>query len=1001
MATNINLSYPNFTLTPQAGTFGTINTTEATTRLRIKNTSGGLINDFTLSANILGELIAVEYCGPLNLTGIIDGVTFFTIERVSSTQCLVKRWETDVRFSLLNLKKETLHYTSGHYYYNIRAGAVEHYNRSFSFGQPDGRMYLDINNANQVVNGTTLFLGPSIDPDNPAATEKVTVNFVDGNRVHLNSPTRYQYAVGDSITFFNNVYLISELGFDGDPRYGTIFKLDAYSGAKLETRTGGEYARITGARWSTEVGGIACISNSQLLFVKPYDSYLQWKSMFLNNIFSNNKTTFEIYDVVFDQLSIYKLAKYATTKDDDGLKETEGWSTYNYQQDTLLPYTHNVSVYMYQQYMLAADISRIYVRTKDQFGISLRDVNINMYRDGSDLGALFDPLNGQAVTDSDGNADIGYTPGPGNPGYTGPAYVNVRADKSSSYTGSQYCWNSIFIDSKYEIFTDIGGGVSPFTGVGAGAGVTQDKLHSEGLYAWQIYDPFKTSHLERVGGDIETTVPLAYIICQTNFGSPGGWWVNGGHSSSVSTCWPWFQTTPAKTDGPRSNTPNMGCEWSCITWPPNPGETAIPICDGQYSPRVNFITQVLEFTQEGVPPKYYRDQVGNLDADDIKPLILPQPLWFLQYDKDMICETGCDLEDGMPVPHRLVLLDSEYTLGFSQLNLSKHSHWINGVHSLLLKTDVNLDQFIFVEDAVPSFWSEKNARETDIWIRMRPFAFSLNGDTLKFYIREVWTADDHHYDTGYYDVIQRYGWPPNNDIITLDYFLAAGNEQDPVLGIEFTFNNPDIFHHNSTVYVHIEIEDTAAEPNLIYTDYWFKVIPDFNAPYLINEDPVREEDHVALDTRLYFEIKDDGEGIDIDTLEVFLNSRTVYNAGWPANPDTVIEQVSINHYKVTIDLPFDLQYGKDYSVGVRVTDVSENRNKLRDSYRFYTRQSEAPWFTNFDPWKCRRGMPIFTDVSFVVLGAGDGVDAQTIRIQVHDKDVTDKSKITPIIYRIS
>ena len=77
MATNINLSYPNFTLTPQAGTFGTINTDEATTRLRIKNTSGGLVNDFTLSANIHpdNELIGIEYCGPLNLTEIIDNVT--------------------------------------------------------------------------------------------------------------------------------------------------------------------------------------------------------------------------------------------------------------------------------------------------------------------------------------------------------------------------------------------------------------------------------------------------------------------------------------------------------------------------------------------------------------------------------------------------------------------------------------------------------------------------------------------------------------------------------------------------------------------------------------------------------------------------------------------------------------------------------------------------------------------------------------------------------------
>ena len=329
--------------------------------------------------------------------------------------------------------------------------------------------------------------------------------------------------------------------------------------------------------------------------------------------------------------------------------------------------------------------------------------------------------------------------------------------------------------------------------------------------------------------------------------------------------------------------------------------------------------------------------------------------------------------------------------------MSKHSFWVDGSHTLTLDTNVSIDQFIFVEDAVPGFWSEKNPRETDIWIRMRPFAFSLNGDTLKFFVREVWTVDDQHYDTGYYNVIDRYGWPPNNERVTLEYFDAGGG----VLGIEFTYDNPDIYHHNALVYVHIEIYDTAAEPNFIYTDYWFRIIPDYKSPYLESENPDREEDQVALDTGLYFEIKDDGEGVDIDTLEVYLNSRIVYHALQPYNPNTVVEKVNLNHYKVTIDLPYDLQYGKNYSVGVRVNDISDNKNILRDGYRFYTRHSEVPWFTDFDPKLCKRGMPRFKDVSFLVLGAGDGVDEQTIRLQVHDKDVTDKSTILPVIYRVS
>ena len=302
MATNVNLSYPNFTLTPQAGAFGSINTSESDTRMRIKNTAGGLISDYTLSSNILPghELIGIEYCGPLNLTEMIDNVTFFTVERVNSTQCIVKRWETNSGFSTLDLKQQWYKYTTGNFHYDIRGMAVEHYHRLFDFAAPTGQNYIDMNSANKLQAGDTLFLGPSTDTDNPGATEKVTVSFINGDRVFLNSPLFYQYVFGDQITFFNNIYLISEKGLGGDTRYGTIYKHDIFSGARLEYQTSGEYARLRGARWSTEVGAIAAINKSQLLFIRPYDSYLKWKSMFLSNIEASNINYFTVYDVVFD-----------------------------------------------------------------------------------------------------------------------------------------------------------------------------------------------------------------------------------------------------------------------------------------------------------------------------------------------------------------------------------------------------------------------------------------------------------------------------------------------------------------------------------------------------------------------------------------------------------------------------------------------------------------------------------------------------------------------------
>jgi len=885
--------------------------------------------------------------------------------------------------------------------------AVEHYHRTFNFSQPAGQSYLVISNTNQIKSGDTLFLGPSSDFDNTGATEKVSVSHVTGNNVFLNSPTFYQYAYGDKITFFNNVYLISKLGLAGDAGTGTIFKHDAYSGTRIETSFAGEYARITGARWSTEVGAVACISTSQLLFINPYNYYFKWKSMFLSNIPSSNSNYFEVYDVVFDGITVYKLAKYATTKDDTGRKVTESWSTYNYQQDTLAPYTHNVAIYTKRQNTIGTNSNRFYVQTRDQFGVGLRDVNINFYADNADIGANFDPLNGQAITGINGKADMEYNP---SGLYTGPTTISVRADKSSSFTGSQYSWNFILVDSKSNAQGQFGEGA-----------MFQRTYISSELYAFHIFDPYKSYHLIKEGEPLEPRLPPVSIFCLTYFTAPGGHWEFEGHYTE--SCWPAWQKSPVppgRTDGPPSE---GSCRWGCITWPATDHETNSRQCSpGGFSPRSSFITQLVNFTQVGVHPEYYlgdwADPEGERKLDQYsKPLILPQSTWFWQYRRIGRCSSDdclgadCCLNDGEPIPHKLFqITESVSDLQASQLHMSKHSHWTSGVYQETVNTEVPIDQFVFVQDAIPVFWSEKNPRETYIWIRLRPAAFSLDGNTLKFYVREVYTVDDVHYDTGYHDVVDLYGPPTDfndtddpgagctlNNPICFHYFDAGGG----ALGLEFLYLPLRIFHHNALVYVHIEIYDTSAEPNYIFTDYFFRIIPDYKSPYLENEQPGREEDQVALDTKLYFEIKDAGEGVDMDSLEVYLNSRIVYHAGMPYNPSTVIEEVSLNHYKVTIDLPYDLQYGKDYSVAVQAIDISENKNILRDSYRFYTRHSEVPWFTGFDPKLCKRGMPRFRDVSFVVLGAGDGVDDETIRIQVHDKDVTDKSTILPIIYRVS
>ena len=97
--------------------------------------------------------------------------------------------------------------------------------------------------------------------------------------------------------------------------------------------------------------------------------------------------------------------------------------------------------------------------------------------------------------------------------------------------------------------------------------------------------------------------------------------------------------------------------------------------------------------------------------------------------------------------------------------------------------------------AVPAFWSEKNPKSTDIWLRLTPFEESLNASRLTFIVREVWPEGD----TGDVDVTSQ---------VSYEYFDAGGED----LGVELTYNPTQDFHHNSVVYVQIIIYDTAPNP---------------------------------------------------------------------------------------------------------------------------------------------------------------------------------------------
>lgn len=934
MYENIDIKYPNFCLGPQAGTLCTIDMTNAQTVLRVKNLAGSNIVDYTFSSNIITDDVKIEYIGPYNLSSMVDDLTFFTFERVSATSCLIKRWQTRVAYRELLLKEQVVKYSSGDEKFDATAFAVEFYHRSFAKPN-ESYNYIVMSNTEDIKNGTKLFLGPSTDTTNPGVTEKHTVSSVvtygDEERVYLTDNIQYQYATGDTISVYNYVYVVSQLGYAGDTTKGTIYKLDAYSWSTVQRSSRSWYKRISSARWCPVAGAIAGIVGTNMLFLRPYNSYLNWRSMYLRNVTANQSTVFPVHDVVFDQQSIYKLQERTTRVDDYGTRTDYSWDSYNYQEDTLLPYNSSVVTWLEQSVLTGYNKNvDINTQVRDQFHVSLRDVTLNFYMDG-DPDALFDPLSGIATTDENGRAVMNFRSGAD---YTGHTEITVRAQNGSTVHGSSYVWtanNIITYPTFDEVLTLIWLEYSC-----EGSGWT--RLINE------VYAKFGQDDL---GNDVWLP-PEVVLLCKTFFTSPGGDWGPASSDSYMGTeeIKEWLPQLYLG-DGVQTDSVFSG----------NRGGMGFTIADWDVEGTF-FIGDRLTLHDNFEAENSFTSVTDFLVSHGAKPIDLP--------------------EGTTSWPPTCILYQPEEAgaLQISQLNLSLHTHWVDAEAQDELWTYVDVDQFVFVEDAVPAFWSEKNPIDTNIWIRLRPFAFSLDSTTFRMWVREISPFGD----TGYYEV---------TDSVVLETFDAGGG----VLGLEATYNPSEDFDHDATVYVRIEVYDEAYTPNFVYTDYWFMVTPDYKAPYLTNLSPSRGQMFVAVDQEIYFEIVDEGAGIDFDNIEVLLNSRLL------KAPELSIEQVNRKLARVTYTPPEPLYFGKEYKVAVKANDVSYQENRLNDSYYFYTVDSSGVYITDPTPGICKRGMQRFEDVSVVVLADGTGVDKDSIRMQVFNKDVS--PKVIPIIYRIS
>jgi hypothetical protein len=132
------------------------------------------------------------------------------------------------------------------------------------------------------------------------------------------------------------------------------------------------------------------------------------------------------------------------------------------------------------------------------------------------------------------------------------------------------------------------------------------------------------------------------------------------------------------------------------------------------------------------------------------------------------------------------------------------------------------------------------------------------------------------------------------------------------------------FAYEQSIFVEVEASDF--EGNTMTADFSFTTAPesDTASPYTANHDPVPEATGVSVDTHITLEVRDEGVGVDLSTISMWVNGSRVDPtiSGDPAA------------YILSYDPPEDFAYGQSVSVEVDALDL--NDNAMMEAERFYT-----------------------------------------------------------------
>ncbi len=339
-----------------------------------------------------------------------------------------------------------------------------------------------------------------------------------------------------------------------------------------------------------------------------------------------------------------------------------------------------------------------------------------------------------------------------------------------------------------------------------------------------------------------------------------------------------------------------------------------------------------------------------------------------------------DLLSGVDVSTLSILINGNEIVGSESISISS----LNNGYRVIYNPPDRLVGEVSVEIVVSDLEVPANT------MPIENYSFTTSLDTEAPYIADLYPAEgainipvDANLSFKLFDT--KTGVDRNSLQVTIDDVdvSEALNIAQITQGFDVLYLLENPYEYDQLVNVHIICSDLEEPANMYENNYNFRITPDLEPPYLVNFNPEPNAQAVPVNSGIYFEIHDNGIGVDIESLEMKVNNQIV-EPETSLIPETLFYEVSYSG--------LDFAYGEQVNVVVSVSDLASSPNTLTNynySFTVVDDDQEPPFFTGLQPSEDSTDIPINTGISLMILDRESGVDANSIIFKVNNITISD------------